>query len=132
MRKKKTCSDCGFLSWNGKEIGRASRIMLDTRFQAGAFSEVEAVGCSRRLWTDALYYGGKNAETVFEEIERDRNACEGFLGYRPGWSPDEHKELIRGKDVRKERIFLVLLTVVGGSVTALLMDILLKVFKLPF
>ena len=51
--------------------------------------------CLRRLWIDAeIGYSQLDTGIALHATQRERRGCEGFLRYRPGLSPEQHKELV--------------------------------------
>ncbi len=114
LQRKRTCTDCGFLAYGGAEMDREGRIMLDTRGQAGMFSDVGKVHCFKNEWTWGLHYVEPNWEAVFGELDEDRRDCEGFRRYRSGRSPEAHVAI---EDIHGQRRFQALLGLLsfGGA-----------------
>lgn len=109
-----TCLDCGFLSGGSDEVSSANRAMLAARGVGGCPS-LDHLHCSRSLWVSYdLTYVGTNADAIFEELEGDRRGCRGFLRYRPGWTPNEHRDLVgKAFETRQKVIFTILGTGLG-------------------
>ena len=111
---KVTCLDCGFLSLGSEEVSAANRAMLGARGVGGCPS-LDLLRCSRSLWVSYdLMYVGTDADAIFEELEGDRRGCRGFLRYRPGWAPNEHRELLsKALETRQKVFFTILGTILG-------------------
>lgn len=75
---------------------------------------------------DLSYFSVTNAEALFDELKKQRRPCQGFVRYRPGSSPNEHKALEEGKRERREKIMNWLVGGVGGVILTLLSKWLLK------
>src|SRR6266849_5049259 len=113
-----TCLDCGFLALGDEEVTRADRIMLHCAGSAGAPcspEELKNLNCTRSLWVDyELTYLDGSAEGIFDELQRERRGCAGYLKYRPGFSPSEHRDLLLKRMDSKEKLKFAVL---GGIVT---------------
>jgi len=116
-----TCLDCGFLALGNEEVTRADRIMLHSEGRAGlpcSPEELTNLNCTRSLWVDYdLTYFDGSVQGIFDELERERRGCAGYLKYRPGFSPSEHRDLLLKRMDSKERLMFAAL---GGIVTLLL------------
>jgi hypothetical protein len=117
-----TCLDCGFLALGDDEVTRADRILLHGEGSAGlpcSPEEITDLNCTRSLWVDYdLTYFDGSAQGIFDELEQERGCCAGFLKYRPGFSPSEHRDLLLKRMDSKEKLkFAVLGGIVGGIVT---------------
>lgn len=118
--KRVTCLECGFLSLGEAEVTKAERRMLASR-GVGSCPPLDVIRCSRALWVDYdLMYAGTDSDGIFDELEADRRGCEGFLRHEPGWTPNEHRELLKKVLENRRKIVLVLLAAVTGSITGLL------------
>lgn len=114
-----TCLDCGFLALQDGEVTRADRILLHCKGTAGLPCHPDDLPadlvCTRSLWVQyELVFGGGSHEGVFDELERDRRSCPGYLKYIPGFSPKEHREQLLKRMDNKERIRFAVL---GGIIT---------------
>ncbi|SRR6266404_647432 len=113
-----TCLDCGFLALGNEEVTRAERILLHGEGSAGlpcSPEELTDLNCTRSLWVDYdLTYVDGSAQGIFDELEQDRRGCAGFLRYRPGFSPSEHRDLLLKRMDSKEKLKFAVL---GGIVT---------------
>ena len=96
-----TCQDCGFLTFEEREISKAERMMLRTPGVSPGMlitSKVQTnpggTSCARNLWT--------GMHGVYEEINRPRQKCPGFLQHEAGYSPAQHFELQEQR--RRERL----------------------------
>lgn len=115
-----TCLNCGFLALGKKEVGKANRILLHLRGTAGC-PPLEELQCFRLLWVDYdLTYTGTDTNGIFDEVQRARRNCQGFFRYRPGWAPTGHQDLLLKKLERREKIFLVILGSIIGSLLTFL------------
>jgi len=113
-----TCLDCGFLALDDEEVTKADRIMLHCEGSAGlpcSPEELTNLNCTRSLWVDYdLTYLGGSAQGIFDELEQERRRCVGYLKYRPGFSPSEHRDLLLKRMDSKEKLKFAVL---GGIVT---------------
>ena len=128
--KGTTCLPCGFLGSGDKELIAADRILLSSKDSA-EHPPLTKVRCTRSLWIDYDLRNFENArDGIFTELHKRRRPCEGFLRYRPGWSPSEHRDLlqtkIQTKTERREKILITAVSSIGGSVLTLLGAWLLK------
>ncbi|MCX5888491.1 MAG: hypothetical protein NTY36_03460 [Deltaproteobacteria bacterium] len=125
-----TCLDCGFLTLGRKEVTTADRMRLHATSDRGGPADlppVEEIWCFRSLWIEYdLIYAGPSIEGIFDELQRQRRDCEGFLRYRPGWSPTGHQDLLLKGIERKEKILFVMF----GWVLGVLGTLLVKFFGL--
>jgi hypothetical protein len=78
--------------------------MLITQGKSAAMpSHPEQTACHKNLWVEYdVTYSGDSMEGVFDELERSRDQCAGFLSYEPGLSPTQHIE--RQEQERRERL----------------------------
>jgi hypothetical protein len=76
------------------------------------------VSCTRHLWFNLEIAGG-DPDEIREEIDRQRKGCVGYLRYKPGWSPSEHKALVTKKEDRREKIVMVIAGGIIGGIIAL-------------
>ncbi len=113
-----TCLNCGFLALGDEEVTKADRIMLHSEGSAGlpcSPDELTNLNCTRSLWVDYdLTYNSDSVQGIFEELEQDRRGCAGYLKYRPGFSPSEHRDLLLKRMDSKEKLKFAVL---GGIVT---------------
>jgi hypothetical protein len=117
--RRATCLDCGFLALGDAEVTAADRVMLAARGTSGCPS-LDILRCSRSLWVGYdLTYVGTSAEGIFEELEADRRDCAGFLSYRPGWTPNEHRDLLTKALETREKALLAVLSFLLGVLTVL-------------
>lgn len=125
-----TCLECGFLALNDREVSKADRVLLACSGEAGC-PPLNQLRCVRKLWVNYDLQNFENSrDGLFEEIQQRRRPCEGFLRYRPGWSPDEHKELLQARLDRREKIIISSMSAIGASVLTLLGAWLLKLWGL--
>jgi hypothetical protein len=83
------------------------------------------------LWVSYdLTYFNDSREGLFDELHRRRRPCVGFLQYRPGRSPLEHRALEDKKRERGEKVLIGILSAVGGMFVAVVTSWLLKHFGL--
>jgi hypothetical protein len=54
----------------------------------------------------------------FEEVQKKRRPCEGFLRHRPGWCPIEHKNLLQNKLERCDKIGISATSAIGAAILA--------------
>jgi hypothetical protein len=89
----RTCLECGFLTIEGSELDRPSRIMLSS---GGASAKMparsERTRCFKNLWEYDVHYTGDSWPGVKEEIEASRDDCPGFRKYDAGFDPASHLE----------------------------------------
>ena len=113
-----TCLDCGFLAFQDREVTRADRILLHCKGTAGLPCHPDDLpadlGCTRSLWVQYELVFGGSLEGVFDELERDRRSCPGYLKYIPGFSPKEHRDQLLKRMDNTERIRFAVL---GGIIT---------------
>lgn len=130
--KGETCLDCGFLTLGGGETTRSDRILLWCDGTAGC-PPLEKLSCTNSLWVeyDLSYFSGTNAIALFHELKKTRRPCEGFLKYRPGSSPSEHKVIKENKRTRREKIVIGVLSALGGFALALASAWVRKYLGLP-
>jgi hypothetical protein len=123
-----TCSDCGFLAIDDKELTTADRLILQASGPTVGFAggpPIEKIWCFRSLWIEYdLAYVAPCIEAIFDEIHQQRRGCEGFLAYKPGWSPAGHQDLLLKGIARREKIFFVVLGWILGVLGTLLMKFL--------
>jgi hypothetical protein len=97
--KRKTCLNCGFLTVTGRELSRADRIELGAyrRTELGAYwtsgampAHPERTECFKHLWVQYdLIYFDYSADGVFDELDRPRDECPGFVSYEAGYTPEK-------------------------------------------
>ena len=112
-----TCLDCGFLALDDEEVTKADRIMLHCEGNAGlpcSPEELTNLNCTRSLWVDYDLNLRNSAQGIFDELQRERRGCAGYLKYRPGFSPSEHRDLLLKRMDSKEKLKFAVL---GGIVT---------------
>jgi len=121
-----TCLECGFLGSDDFEVRKSDRILLACRGQAGC-PPLDKLHCDRNLWVDyelGIFDSGR--EGLFDEVNKKRRPCEGFLRYRPGWTPSGHRTLLQNKLERRDKILISATSAIGAAVLALVGDWLLK------
>jgi hypothetical protein len=81
---------------------------------------VDNLHCYRSLWVgyDMDYFGNPSAPKL-EEVTQKRR-CEGFLQYKPGFSPEEHKQRLVKSEERKAQFAYTLLAAIVGCILTLL------------
>ena len=77
---------------------------------------LDSLCCSRSLWDDYMI-SMRGEEGILDELNPGRRGCLGFLRHRPGFKPDEHRDLL-WKWWEAKRHFL--LTVAGSAIGSLL------------
>jgi hypothetical protein len=89
---------------------------------------LEGLGCTKRLWVSYdLAYVGTAADGIQDELARNGRKCKGFMAYRPGYSPKEHKEMqIEHWRSRRNLIMTVLAGGAGGAIASFLNWVLAK------
>jgi hypothetical protein len=92
LKRKCTCTDCGFLGFGNQEVTATPRYLLALEGQAG-LPDITTLYCYRHLWVgyESLYVGHDDRAKV-EEVNEPRR-CEGFVRYVPGFNPKEHLDL---------------------------------------
>jgi hypothetical protein len=77
------------------------------------------IWCHCNRWEGyELGYSGPSHEALQDELAKGRRTCKSFLRYRPGWSPDEHRQLVLKKEeIRWRWLFLLAGTGLGSAVT---------------
>ena len=124
--KGMTCLECGFLASDTFEVSKSDRILLACSGEAGC-PPLNKLHCERKLWVNyELGNWGNSRDGLFGEVQKKRRPCEGFLRYRPGWSPREHRDLLQSKLERRDKIFISATSAIGAAVLALVGDWLLK------
>jgi hypothetical protein len=114
-----TCLQCGFLGRDGKELISADRILLSSP-ESAEHPPLNALSCTRSLWIDYELLNFESArDGIFAELYKRRRPCEGFLRYRPWWSPNEHRDLlqskIQSKTERREKILITAVSSIGAQ-----------------
>jgi hypothetical protein len=124
--KGMTCLDCGFLALDDREVSTANRVLLGANGEAGC-PPLNKLHCTKKLWVSYdLKYFNDSREGIFDELQRRRRPCVGFLLYRPGRSPLEHRALEDKKRERSEKVVIGILSGVGGILVAVVTTWLLK------
>jgi len=114
-----TCADCGFLAYGNDEAHKVSRVLLAAEGRHGLPGGMETLQCYRSLWVNYdLTYSGHSIEGQLEEVNNRRH-CEGFLRYKPGLSPGEHKQRLAKSEERKSQFKYTLLAAVLAAILAL-------------
>jgi hypothetical protein len=60
-----------------------------------------------------------DGEEILLEVAKRRRPCEGFLKYKPGYSPLDHRALLEKKQDRREKIFIGVAGAIGGLLLGL-------------
>ncbi len=133
MRKQVKCTNCGFLGLSIPTAFVRQLIKLGASFsemnellktkectslgrqhiEGGTHDDPGALRCSRNQWSFSLTEFDKSQEL---RSITSRRTCKFFFPYSPGYSPEEHKELLREAQNRKWLLWAALL---GASVGAL-------------
>jgi hypothetical protein len=115
--KGNTCLDCGFLAFGSEELITFNRTLLAVKGVAGLPDDVHLshICCFRSLWAPPPDDG----DEVLREVAKRRRPCEGFLKYRPGYSPLDHRGLLEKKQDRRKEIYRNILFAIGGALLAL-------------
>src|SRR6266849_6134385 len=96
-----TCLDCGFLAFGKGEASSGDREMLASKGSNAKMPVLDSLRCYRSLWASyEVNYCGNPAGPKLEEVN-ERRRCEGFLQYKPGFSPEEHKQRLAKSEERK-------------------------------
>jgi hypothetical protein len=119
--KGDTCLECGFLAFGTEELITFNRRLLALKGIAGLADDVGLIHlgricCFRSLW---LPPPGDGHEVLLE-IAKRRRPCEGFLKYKPGYSPLDHRGLLEKKQDRHEKIAIGIVSAIGGVLLTLL------------
>jgi hypothetical protein len=129
-----TCLDCGFLAFEAKEVTSADRILLHCEGSAGlpcTSENLTKYNCTRSLWVDYdLTYFGGSAAGIFDELKKRRRCCGGYLKYRPGFAPSEHRDLLLKRMDSNEKLKFAVLGAITGGVVALFFAWVAKHFGL--
>jgi len=121
-----TCLECGFLASGDFEVRTSDRVLLACSGEGGC-PPLNKLHCQRKLWVNyELGNWDDSREGLFEEVQKKRRPCDGFLRYRPGWSPSEHRNLLQGKLEWRDKIFISATSAIGAAVLALFGQWLLK------
>jgi hypothetical protein len=90
----------------------------------------EWTNCFQERWIDYdLNYSGDSFGAVLEELESDRDGCDGFIKYEPGSNPQQHletKEQLRRENVQWRTAKLSFL---GALIGALIGSVLPKLMS---
>lgn len=130
IKNKVLCSECGFLCWTRcyegeapsiHEMSEEERSLFHT---AGPDSRVrlpycpEHAGdpmCLRRGW---ILGAGPSSGHLPVLSDRSRRRCKFFLRYRPGYSPEAHKELLRDAETRQAMFKAAAISALVGGIVA--------------
>ena len=85
------------------------------------FSEdLTKYNCTRSLWVHYdLTYSGGSTRGIFDELKEQRRYCVGYLKYRPGFSPTEHRDILLKRVDSKEKLTFAMLGAIAGGIVAL-------------
>ncbi len=87
------CLDCGFLCFGeNTEVTRPMRIMLAAHGRGVMFDHYEKTECHKNLWDWSLHYSALDFDVLIDEIERNRNKCDGFFKHIAGLTPEQHMQ----------------------------------------
>ncbi|MFZ1006143.1 MAG: hypothetical protein WAN65_04870 [Candidatus Sulfotelmatobacter sp.] len=116
--KGDTCLGCGFLSFGTEELILFNRTLLAVKGVAGLPDDVHLshICCFRSLWVPPPDDGHE----VLLEVVKRRRPCEGFIKYRPGYSPLDHRGLLEKKQDRRRDLVIGICAAVGGAALTLL------------
>ena len=121
-----TCLECGFLASEDFEVRTSDRVLLAASGEGGC-PPLNKLHCLRKLWVNYELGNWDNSrDGLFEEVQKKRRPCPGFLQYRTGWSPTEHRVLLQNKLELRDKIFISAASAIGAAVLALAGDWLLK------
>lgn len=114
LRKQVSCRDCGFL---------ALKIMKGLRRLSFHLEELTLE--SRGEIADGTYYDPGNRLVCYKTVWSDDDPtlailnsmkrCPHFFRFRPGYSPDEHKQLERGKKRQRIKIIGIIVTLISAA-----------------
>jgi hypothetical protein len=125
-----TCLNCGFLALADGEVSTANRVLLGANGEAGC-PPLDQLRCNKELWVDYdLTYFNGSTQGLFDELQKLRRPCVGFLRYRPGRSPREHLDLEEKKQSRHEKLIDTLIGIFLGVLGTLLATWLLRHYGL--
>ena len=112
-----TCLECGFLSFGTEELIKNDRLLLSVEGAAGLPDDAHLshICCFKSLWVPLP----TDTDEIFTEIKKVRRPCEGFLRYRPGYSPLDHRGLSEKKQERREKMLIGILSALGGMALTL-------------
>lgn len=115
--KGDTCLECGFLAFGTEELITFNRTLLAVKGVAGLPDDVHLshIRCFRSLWAPPPDDG----DDVLREVAKRRRPCEGFLKYKPGYTPLDHRGLLEKKQDRREKVLIGIAGAIGGALLAL-------------
>ncbi len=143
-RRNVFCTNCGFFCWGlySPEDGSRTRIVGCPTYWRNRIQTDKVMGpkedpetgeginalCLRGQWVFAPNI--KSSELDYIDVDRliQQRKCPFFVKYQPGFSPEEHKELLRDAQTRETVFRAALLGAVIGACAAILAQILYIVF----
>jgi hypothetical protein len=143
-RKQILCTNCGFLSWAfySPEDGTRTKIIecpsywrnrIQTNKDLGSLEDPETgeginIFCIRGQWVFAP--NRKSQEINYIDVERlmQPRDCIFYIKYEPGFSPEEHKELMRDAETRKTVFKATVIGAIVGACAAIIAQILYIIF----
>lgn len=138
------CMDCGFLSWrfSPPDEWKPSRIAecnpywrnrIQTERNLGPpvdheTGEESSLCCIRRQWTLFPHMRSSDLGYIgFDELLEPRK-CPYYIGYQPGFGPEEHKELRREADTRRAIFKATIFGAIIGASAAIIAQLLYVLF----
>ena len=117
------CIDCGFLSLGEFEVNKVDRILLHCDGSAGC-PPIDALICHKSLWVDEAL-SREGPENIFNFLKQ-KQPCEFYFKYHPGYSPEAHKELEQRHLDRRFKLKNNIIGLFIGSVFTQLINWLIK------
>ncbi len=141
--KKVLCLDCGFLNWNvshvlderGNVIRHSemidfSRKRFFTDRESGTFDDNETqetftTSCLRRQWI-FLNSAPEHTEIQYASVKSlaTSRQCPYFIKYKPGYGPEEHKEIQRDAKNRQSTFRATIIGAIIGASAAIIVQII--------
>lgn len=119
-----SCFDCGFLGYEGGHLSLECRVPLELWASTGVnagLPSIEKIWCDKGLWISyAMNCIGVSADELQGELNEDRRFCTGWLPYRPGYSPTEHRSFQKERwQISANRLTVIIGAATGGIVGAI-------------
>ena len=142
--KQVLCTKCGFLGWvfyppdDGKPVRRSEcssywRTRIQTSKDFGSMEDPEThesvnIVCIRGQWTFAQHMKSTELGYIDADTLIQPRKCAYYIGYQPGFSPEEHKELKRDAETRTALVKATLLGAAIGATAAIIAQLLYIIF----
>ncbi len=92
----RSCLNCAFLGHARATVSQEDRDLFALILSTSVNSVTphwQDVWCSKRMWTNyILTYSAPTWPGLSEELKSDRKTCLGWMRFRPGYSPQEHRD----------------------------------------